>query len=142
MKPKSTFPINPGPDVMAAQWREAIEDWRTGDPSTLDKMLRGRCDMPGFARVFLADALAGNEVRPRGKPRAPRDRPFALLGREAMILMDYEWFYMIAQASASIGKKRGEKSPKEKAFEAVSKKWGFKVKPGAVSHIVHKRRGR
>ncbi|MHB0982910.1 MAG: hypothetical protein ACYC02_05935 [Thiobacillus sp.] len=124
---------------MAAQWSEAIEDWRTGDPSTLDKMLRGRCDIPDFARVFLADALAGKEVRPRGKPRAPRHGPLALLAREAMILMDYEWFHMVY--SVVPGGKDGDGATK-RAFTAVAKKWRYKVTPSAVSRIVYKRRGR
>lgn len=135
------FKINPGPDVMAAQWREAIEDWRTGDPSTLDKMLRGNRDIPDFARAFLADAAAGKEKRPKGHPKAPRYRPLSELGREALIRMDYDWFHMIYSMMRRVGSgERGCGSPKERAFQAVAKKWRFKVKPGAVSHIIHKRK--
>ncbi|HUX30520.1 MAG TPA: hypothetical protein VMV78_07815 [Thiobacillus sp.] len=138
------FNLNPGPDVIAASWQEAIEDWRAGDITTMDRWLRSGREMPEFVRTFLADVLAGKEVRPRKRPPVPRYRSLADSGvmRDALIRMDYDWFYMIFQAAASTGKKRGEKSPKEKALEAVSKKWGFKVKPGTVSHIVHKRRGR
>jgi hypothetical protein len=139
MRPKVTFPINPGPDVMAAQWREAIVDWRTGDSSTLDKMVRGGCDIPDFARMFLADALAGKVKRPKARPRAPRHRPLALLAREAMILMDYEWFHMVYSV---VPGGRGEDGATKRAFKAVAEKWRYKVTPSAVSRIVYKRRGR
>lgn len=130
------------PDAVIANWRQAIEDWRTGDPSLMDMLLRGSSDLPDFARAFLADVLAGNIKRPKGAPRKPRYRPIAEDARETLIRMDYARFYEVLAALAALERKRGEKTPKEKAFEAVAKKWRFKVKPGAVSHIVHKRRGR
>lgn len=141
------FKLTPTPEIIAASWQEAIEDWRAGDITTMDGRLRSGLEMPEFARTFLADVLAGKEVRPRKRPPAPRYQSLgdSGVGRDALIRWDYDRFYMIFKAAREVSLltgKKGEKSPKEKAFEAVSEKMGSKVKPGTVSHIVHKRRGR
>lgn len=135
-----TFRLTLTDDEIAARWREAIGDWRRGDTSTLERTLRGEIGVPDFARAFLADVAAGIEKRPKGHPPAPRYRPLAALVRELQVQMDYEEFYQQFSVQAKLEKRRGDKSAKEKAFEAVAKKWGYKVKPGSVSHIVHKRK--
>ncbi len=137
-----TFRIARTDEEIDARWREAIEDWRRGDITTLDLALRGTIRIPDFARTFLADIAAGVEKRPKKRPPAPRYPVLSALARESLIKMDYDWFYMIFSTQAKLEKRRGDKSAKEKALDAVARKWGFKVKPGSVSHIVHKRRGK
>lgn len=130
-----------GPELNATSWRLAIDDWRAGDPSLLDHLLRGDTAIPDFVRVFLVDVLAGKEARPRGRSKTPRYRPDAAraLFTNWKVKQDYELSYLLCRA---VPGKRGEGTPKERALRAVAEKWKYKFTPSAVSRIVHPRMGR
>ena len=60
--------LNPGPIVA---WRAAIEQWEAGDKSSVEELLTGRRAIPQFARVWLAQALAGHVKMRRGRKTQP-----------------------------------------------------------------------
>lgn len=117
----------------AVLWHVAIDEWRSGDPARLDKLLTRGPDIPEFAHAFLARVASGTEKRKRGRKPAAYGKSL----RELVPAMQEQWriedaFYEQLQqveaeaaADSKAGRKPRDGSPRAKAIEATADALGI-----------------
>ncbi|MGE3773438.1 MAG: hypothetical protein AB7I32_10965 [Gammaproteobacteria bacterium] len=134
-----TFILNPGTDTL---WRWAIHEWAQGDDTRVTRLLKqGREPVPGFAREWLADALAGKVKRRRGRRKTPRRA--SKIWREHEISSHFQIVLAaerLIDAMTEDGDGLRSPTPTERALAAVAQK--FNISEDAASHLVFPRKAR